>query len=570
MFVGIALRRPLLLHAAVLSLALFGLTMLVDVDRALFDADEGALLTQVELLSDGHGWFGTYPAADIDPHGRFNPIANSLYREGEISPFPVRPALVALTTWSWQLGGVLGATLPGILGVVLAAAVAADLAGRIEPRSRLVAFWLAGIGSPLAFYALALRGHGPTAGLVAAALWCAVRAMDRLERSRWYLIAGATLASGAAAMLRREAVYFALAVLIASVATSGRARLLRTAVPAAAMLVGATVGTLIDQAVSSYLFDTGLRGASTAGSGTFWENRLSSTLRLAMPGYPDDPAMGRTLAIVAVVLVIVAAVRYRSRRDPTELVIGFAIGAALISLRLVLANRYMIPGLVPAFPLGISAFILGSRRRGGSLLSLLTVATVVLVALVGLTQYAAGGGFEWGSRYAALGLVSGIPVATVGLVRVWDALPRAGAFRPAFAWAALALALSPAFAGLAAQRHARVTNEANHLAGYERADELDASLIVSTHPEVPRTATDHFTNDVEWLWAWPQELPLLLPLLEQAEVSEAPMFTRQPELVLETLEGTGWEYRDVEIRDDNPGSVALGTLIRRDSSRGTG
>jgi hypothetical protein len=555
-------QRALWMHVTLLFAGLVAAALLVDVRRGAFDADEGALLSQVQVLHRHGEWFGPYPLAELDRDGAFTPILYSAHRGDEFAPFPLRPGLVGLTLAGWSVGGALGATVPGIAGIVVASLVAADLAARLDPRSRWIAFWVAGLASPLSFHALSLRGHGPTVGLVALSLWCVARAQSPARGSPTWPIIGAAVTAFLAALLRREALIFALAVCAGSAVIALQKRDIRFGLSAGAMLIGTAGGLVVDQLLSRGVFDAEYRPAPGSGGGSFIEARLHAIVRFIEPGYSADPVLPRLLAFVAMTLVLAAAVRFRRSRDPLDLSVLLG-GAALAALaRLAMANRYMVMGLIPAFPVGVLGFAVVARRTRDPLFTLLTTTTLVCVGLVAATQYPFGGGFEWGTRYAAVALVSGIPVASVGLVAIWDRLEHSPPHRRIVTAAIIVLALAPATMGLIAQQHARATNATNHEAGHELARALDVDLIVSTHPQIPRTVTDHFDREARWIRAWPEELDRLLPVLEEAGYQQVAVFTLDAARTSERAAEQGWALIDQRVGDENPGSVTLGVLIR--------
>lgn len=553
--------RRLALHACALWCVLFAATWVVDVDSAVFDADEGALLMQVQSLADTGDWWIDDPGADIDPEGQFFGIIRARVADGEALPFPARPLFVLANTAMWELGGVRGATLLGITGVAIGAWAAGRLTTRIDERAALLALWLAGLASPLGFQSLILQGHGLVVGLGALALVVVVEAGEARSRT-WLLAVAAALVSLLAASMRREIALMAVATLVAATIAAIRRREIRSVVVALAATGGTGLGLVLDHLVMTRMIDLEGKALTTTGirSG-FLTDRLNSISRFILPGFLESD-VARVLAFVAAAVCIVVAVRFVQQGNMRELLGGAAIASALLLARLVVDPTPVIPGLLPAFPLGAAALILGIRTaRSDEVARLLAIAFVIFVGLTGATQYPFGGGFEWGSRYLSVGLVAAMPVCAAGLMRVWDEIEDVQTRRLAVGVVAI-LALAPPVMGLAAQRHARSTNAANIAAGYDLAATLGVDVVASTHSEIPRVNTRYFTEGIPWFEAQPAHLPDFVTLLDAAGYDEVPLFTRTPEITIARLDGTGWSWRQLESRPENPGRVGFGILER--------
>jgi hypothetical protein len=549
-------------HVALLWLLLFSFSWVAGVERGVADADEGALLMQVRQLADDESWWVAYPGSSIDPDQQFVGIKGARMRDGEVAPFGARPVWVGLALVAWNVGGVPMVTMLGIVGVVAAAWSVGRLASMIEPRAAILSFWLTGLASPLAFQSLVLQGHGITTGLAGLALVAVFRARQTSDAGR--LVAWVSLAfvSGmAASAIRREVFIFAAALALAGAVEFLRTRAVRPAALLVIPLVGTAAGVALDRwlVTALELGERSLPAASTDSG--FVDGRLESFGRFLLPGHVPETGMAMALALGAAVVCIAGAVLYVRNDDRPALVGAAMLAALLLAVRLLVEPTPMIAGIIPAFPLGAAALILGARgARRDPLAQLLLTTFVVFVVITWLTQYPFGGGFEWGSRYLSVGLVAALPLCGVGLVRTWEAFGDSTNRRVLLA-ATVVLALAPTAMGLAAQRHARITNEANLDAGYALARTIDTEVIISTHQEIPRVDTEHFTSGVIWLFA-PRDLGVLLTLLEDSGHDEVVLFTRLLELPQTFLDEVGWEFRDVEIRPENPGTVALGVLAK--------
>lgn len=553
----------LLAHALALWVLLIVVAILVvDIDRAVFDPDEGALLMQAQVLAEEGTWFTPYPLADLDPQGNAIAIQHARFEDGHLAPSPVRPALVVATAVAWDLGGVTGATLLGISGVTAAVALASRIAGGIDPRATLVTFWLLGATSPLTFHALVLRGHGIAAGLTAIVMWLVVSEPDRRNWHPLLVPPTALVATLMATMIRREVALFALALAVVLGIRALRGRSLAMAGLAGAPLLGAAAGFLIDVRAMAHLFDGTRSLPIESGSSSVLADRVSSLVSLIQPGYTDDSTLAMGLIVATSAIAVAAVVRFTLRSDPVELLGGAGLAAVLLLARAVLTPTDMVPGIVAAFPLGVAALVLGTdHRHTDSRLSLLLHTFTVFVGLVVLTQYPNSGAWEWGNRFLAVGLVAALPVAGIGLVRTWDSLERNPMRHTALLFAGL-MAVASITMGLLAQRDARVNNSANVAAARDLARATGSDLVVATNPAVPRTDTRQLDGEIRWLSTWPDELAPLLERLDTAGVDRVAFLSREPGIAEHYLQPLDWKITDLRSHPANPGSVYLGELQR--------
>jgi hypothetical protein len=81
----------------------------------------------------------------------------------------------------------------------------------------------------------------------------------------------------------------------------------------------------------------------------------------------------------------------------------------------------LVPGLLAAFPLGWAALLLARRRPivTNPAATLAAATAAVLTAGVLLTQYARGGGVEWGGRYFAIVLPIAVPALLAATAGSW-------------------------------------------------------------------------------------------------------------------------------------------------------
>ncbi|MEM7273371.1 MAG: hypothetical protein AAF547_09855 [Actinomycetota bacterium] len=434
-------------HQILVAALVFGLTALVG-GGAVWSADEGALLAQVELLIGGDGWSAAHPFPAADPAGTAYPLHLSSWEDPTVDQAagPDCPAdgvgcryvsLAKHVTYLWLAAGLFavggyGAILAlSALSTVAAAIATSKLAARIEPAAELPALWLAGLGSPLLLHAVVGWAHAPAAALFGVAVH-ALLVGEGPGRTRSRSLAwrvGGLLALAGACLLRTEAPlaglalaagWLGLALLPRLPGPSRRAVFVEPAVSArTALAVGATTvaATVVDRLtdhptggpVEPPSFDEafGLIDGRIEGFANTW-------LR---PGYEVQPK--DLVGQVSAATLVCGTVMFRRAGggdgiDPTPLVAVAVVG---LLARFLGSPVALIPGLVVAFPvLFVGLGLLDRRVRSGPLAAVVVPFGLFCGAVLA-TQYRGGGGGEWGGRYFAVGLPLAIAAASVGLVR---------------------------------------------------------------------------------------------------------------------------------------------------------
>jgi hypothetical protein len=188
-----------------------------------------------------------------------------------------------------------------------------------------------------------------------------------------------------------------------------------------------------------------------------------------------------------------------------------------------------VPGLIVAFPLvtwGLAGLDRAVFRK--DLAALLASTGAVFAMAVVATQYAIGGGFEWGGRYFAIGLPCATPLAAAGLHRLRERLDGATARRCMTAAAAATLVL--AGIGIGAVRTNRRDWHAFTTAVVAAADHTDPgdggpSIVLTTEPEPPRAAWRELPQD-RWLLVADDEVATMLDRLGGLGIREVLLLTR--------------------------------------------
>jgi hypothetical protein len=390
--------------------------------RAWSGSDAGGKVATVKYMADHHTWWPEvgYWADRADPSGARHPLIYTS-RKGshwiQVTSFP----FVYLGVPLWHVAGTDGLLVLPILGSLLAAVAARRLARAVGARRGWGAFWLVGLGSPMAFYAADFWEHSAAVGLALLAVALA------LEEGTWRRALAAGLVAGLAATLRTEMLVYAVAVAVALVfvGSERRAWLRQPARLAAAAVgfVGVVGANLVTQRVligaavqvSRATVQIGHAGTNTAAApGGPSGNRVSDALLTGFGLFADDSAKAYLFgALLVLALGVVGWAALRPRRDDIRLRGGAVVGAGLYVARLVDGLGF-VPGMVPAAPMaaaGITAPRTGRQRA---------IAAGALLALPIVWTFQWQGQLlpQWGGRLVLLSGALLTVVGAVGLERV--------------------------------------------------------------------------------------------------------------------------------------------------------
>jgi hypothetical protein len=404
--------RPLL-AGLVLLLAYVALSAVTDPGGYL-GTDTGAKVATLEVMVERDSWRPElgYWAESLDPDGDLHPVYDALPRGDDWVHVTTLPMLVAARPL-YELGGYRLALLLPMLGAVAAAFAARALATRLggDPAAGWFAFWLVGLGGPMAVYALDLWEHAPGAACMVAAVAVLAGVVDGDRHPAWGAVAGALL--GTAATMRTEAfVYTMVAVGVAAAllalgrrvreaATTGVAAVAGFAVPWAAngLLEGALNGVERSDRVASVtsrgLDDLALRG------------REAATTMLAI-----RPSDGAELIGVLVVALVVGAVLAAGRRP--ELVRPLLLATGALHLAVLAGGPDFVPGLLVAAPAAVVG-LLAIPAAGPPSARYVWATAVLALPVVWAFQYTGGARPQWAGRYI---LVSGLLLVVLGAVRL--------------------------------------------------------------------------------------------------------------------------------------------------------
>ncbi len=413
---------PLWAHTlALAAVLLVGLAVIGP--HVAFSSDEGVAVLQARMLRDGQGWLYHYPLARIDSGNVARPFEHGDVGTKGVAAYAKHPLYPVVLAGLDVVGGYTAILLAGLAGTVLAALLAAFLARRLDPRLDRLTLWLVGVGSPLFFDAYVVLAHTLAAAALAAGALAALTALapGRTRPTRLLALAGLVVAFALATMLRTESVFVGPALAAAvGLAALGHRLPWRRALAVGATAVGAVgLAWTADKVWAAQILGSVLPSApSSVGSGGLvarWDALHVTLLQASYVG----PVNGDLVLEMGALAVLVAgiALHWRGERR-TWVVTALVAAVVLYSCRMFISPTGPIPGLILAFPAGWFLVWVAGRRSGrGAVAPVLLVTAGLYVLAVLATEYAIGGGVEWGGRY-----FSGvIPLAVPALL--WAAEP---------------------------------------------------------------------------------------------------------------------------------------------------
>lgn len=527
---------------------------------ASWSPDQAVRWVQVEALRRTGRLDVPYPAADLDPGGRFFPAGPWFHfqRGGRhyLSYLPYFPALTA------PLYGFLGpaglVVLPALAGLGAVAVTGWFLGGRAPGTEGWAAVAL-GLGSPLVLYAASFWDHSLAVLLAAVGCALVVRGLGS-GRVRDPAAAGAVVGLGF--WFRNEVYVLAAAMLGSWLLVAPRHRIggaLRFA-------LGAGAAASPVWALNAWLFGhpLGYKGASLVasraeavaeavlGEGTDW---LTQRLLVAYYQLVNTDFYGLTyghlrgsLLVTAAFVLGAAFMGLGVRRSSGRAVVAgalVAIGAALA----VFVARTPVSGLLPAAPFLVLASLPGRRERWEVYLWGVCALFTIGVILTGTR-----GGVQWGPRY----LLPVLP-ALVGLA--FTALRRCEASCPSLR---SALRLSAvALVGVSVLIQASGVDQveqwtARNRAGMDGLRRAPSEVVVTSSEWIALLAGPVYFEKKLMLVGSLEELEALVRNFAARRVprwtyipASGARFT--PAYVLRWSHRVGWPYRVAEDRLD-PGS----------------
>ena len=386
-------------------MVLLALFPLMSPDSA-FTSDEGAYALQARANAEGRDDY-EYKAQDVDPDGRWFPIVMSQRGPNGWFTYAQHPAYPrALGVMVDVFGERVGLHVLSALGAIGVAVAAWLLAREVDGDLSRPAFWIAAL-SPALVNAYLLWAHALSAAVAGLTLLAAVRVGSRGWRRPAAL--GLVVGVVAGSLLRSEGVLFALAC--GAVIFWLSRRVLSAAVPV--LVAGATYAA--EREWTARLLGGPHADPDRAPTGFFVTDKVRGAWHELVQGAYDNERVGllAVIALLLLVVLVVPALRRGSGGRETLIVIGVAV--ALYGARWALARRDPVTGLLTAWPVAVVGVLCLSWRRAPVMLRSLVAGAAVFVAAVLATQYAVGGGLEWGGRFLSPVIVPAAVVAAAGL-----------------------------------------------------------------------------------------------------------------------------------------------------------
>ncbi len=520
---------------------------------AFWSPDQAVRFVQVEALARYRQVSVPYPAASLDPDGRFFPAGSWFhFARGGTHHLSYLPYFAALTAPLYTAAGWAGLLiLPGLAGLASVAVTLRFLDGR-APGTALLGGLGLGLGSPLVLYAASFWDHAPAVALAAAACALLVRG---LEESSPRALGLAGFFVGLGFWLRNE-MYVLAATFLMGWLFFGAPRIYGAIALGAGMVAaGAPLW-----AWNARLFGhpLGYKGASlvasraqavtTAAGGEWGAQRLLvayyqlvNTDFYGLTWQHLWTSLAVTAALLGAVLLISLGVYGRSER---LVVLGGLVAVA--SVLLVVAGRSAVSGLLPAFPALLLAFVPGRREGWEKLLW-----GVCLGFAVGVVMTGTRGGVQWGPRY----LLPILPALT------WLAFARVDRIRtdcPEVWPVVRAVAAALVGAGVLVQASGVDQLEqwtARNRAGMEGLRRAETEVVVTSFEWIALLAGPVYFEKKLMLVQTPEDLRTLVRRFAAYKVprwtyvpASGARFT--PRSVVGWSAGAGWPYRVAEDRFD--------------------
>jgi hypothetical protein len=418
------LTRPLV--ACLVLLAVYAtITLAFNDPRGTLGTDTGGKLATLHVM-DREGSLVPeigYWATAADPKGDVHPIFYTFQVDGKWVNVTTLPMVYAAYPL-FELGGDRAVLLIPMLGSVLCALAARALARRLGPGTGWTAFWVMGLLSPVAIYALDFWEHSVGLALMLWGVYWLLRAGAPSARVRTAAIAGALF--GAAACMRTEAlVYLVVCAGVMLLAWLWRTRSLRTTIArGVAVLAGAAVPLLLNDALERLVLGGTIRAGRAADTAA--DAGVSATVRVqeAFTTFLGMNRFSHTADYVFGALIVVCValgVRSLLRAGDDRIPVGASAAlAAALFLYLVgfSSGLGFVPGLLTASPFAAVGLFVGWRAD----VRIITVMALVALPVVWVFQYSGGAGPQWGARYTLLSGALLLVAAAVVLDRHRSAL----------------------------------------------------------------------------------------------------------------------------------------------------
>ena len=160
----------------------------------LVSADEGAVLSQMEVRRTTGDWGMPNPLPAVDPDARWFGISGSDLDADRAYPYAKHVAYPAVAQPFFDLGGARLVVGLSAVGSLVTAALAALLARRVRRDLDVPTLWVVGIVSPIFFDSFWAIAHSMGAAFATGAVLAAVVAIER-RQARWIPLAALAVAA---------------------------------------------------------------------------------------------------------------------------------------------------------------------------------------------------------------------------------------------------------------------------------------------------------------------------------------------------------------------------------------
>jgi hypothetical protein len=384
--------------ACLLLLGAYGAASALVQPGGTLGTDTGAKVATLDHMARAGTWTPEVPywAQAEDPAGRVHPIYDTGLVDGHWVHVTTLPMLIAARPL-YEAGGYRLTLVLPMLGAVGAALAARSLARRLRDEAAgWWAFWIVGLASPVAVYALDLWEHsiGVACAVGAVALLAGIVEGEPIAARA--VGAGALLGLGAT--MRTEALVYAAV----AVAACAAALLLDRRRGGAVAVVAAAVGGFSVPWLANAALERSVgglsRGGRVSGAAGGALQDLGDRAREAVEGLFAARSSGtaESLLVGALLVGLVALAVVQVRRGRIEQGRIALAGAAAVCLLRLAGGLGFVPGMLVAAPVAAVALVavpIGRAGRFG-----LAVAVGAL-PLVWATQFLGGALPQWGSRY---------------------------------------------------------------------------------------------------------------------------------------------------------------------------
>ncbi|HZN12667.1 MAG TPA: hypothetical protein VFB78_00230 [Acidimicrobiales bacterium] len=406
------LRRPLI-AALVLTGVYVALSFANDGHGSL-GSDTGAKVATLKVMKHEHRVSPDvgYWAERWDRDGSLHPLYRTAHIKGHWVQVTTLPMLYAAYPL-YRLGGYRLALLLPMAGAVAAALAGRALARRLGDGDGMLAFWIVGLASPIAIYALDFWEHSIGVALLA---WAVVLLVDVARGERLWRAPVAGVLIGVAAALRTEAlVYGGVATAVMGLALLLARRRARAFVAGACVAAGLATMVVGNAALETATVGSTLRvgratGAVVQTAEATGHSRVDEAIITLASPIASVTRGAEAAALALLVALLAFAILTAKRREAGFPARAAGAGVAALFVGRLAGGLDFVPGLVAAAPLAAVGLVHGWSTRPGRIA---VGAVTAALPLVWAFQFQGGAGPQWGGRYI---LTTGLVLTVAGVV----------------------------------------------------------------------------------------------------------------------------------------------------------